>query len=344
MSASPGSCGWRACARIARPCVGGAGRDTIEIAHPAGEEIQWDWFERRQAPWGGTAYVLLGTLPHSSRVRGVLAESLDQPHLIEAMDAVLRRHGGTPRVWRTDRLATVIVPGSRDVQPSFAPVAKYLRGGGGAVPAAARQPQGRGGVLGPLCVRPVVADDDRRYPGAGAGLPRRVLRRHQLMPGRRTGGRHRDDGRGAGGRRAAAGAARRAVSGDGHRVPARSAPTRRSPSAATPTRCRPGWPAPRRNAAAGSATSTLEIYTAAGVAAGRPPARPGRRRHAGPHPRAPGRAGTGGAVGVHHRPALRAQGQPPARAGGPRRGGPAARRPGTRRDRRPGPTTPSWRR
>src|SRR5256886_17044243 len=41
------------------------------------------------------------------------------------MDRVLRRHGGTPRIWRTDRLATVIVPGSRDVQPSFAPVAKH---------------------------------------------------------------------------------------------------------------------------------------------------------------------------------------------------------------------------
>jgi hypothetical protein len=87
--------------------------------------MQWDWFERRGAPWGGTCYVLLGTLPHSSRVRGVIAESLDQPHLIEAIDGVLRRHGGTPRIWRTDRLATVIVPGSRDVQPSFAPVARY---------------------------------------------------------------------------------------------------------------------------------------------------------------------------------------------------------------------------
>ncbi|MGO9296853.1 MAG: Mu transposase domain-containing protein [Streptosporangiaceae bacterium] len=106
-------------------CSGVNGRDTIEIAHPAGEEIQWDWFERRGAPWGGTAYVLLGTLPHSGRIRGVLAESLDQPHLIEAIDGVLRRHGGTPRIWRTDRLATVIVPGTRDVQPSFAPVAKF---------------------------------------------------------------------------------------------------------------------------------------------------------------------------------------------------------------------------
>ena len=41
-------------------CRGVKGRDTIEIEHPPGEEIQWDWFERRRAPWGGTAYVLLG--------------------------------------------------------------------------------------------------------------------------------------------------------------------------------------------------------------------------------------------------------------------------------------------
>jgi len=108
-------------------CRGVKGRDTIEIDHPAGEEIQWDWFERRNAPWGGTAYVLLGTLPHSGRIRGVLAESLDQAHLIEAMDKVMRRLGGTAHVWRTDRLATVIVPGTRDVQPSFAPVAKHYR-------------------------------------------------------------------------------------------------------------------------------------------------------------------------------------------------------------------------
>ena len=106
-------------------CHGVKGRDTIEINHPPGEEIQWDWFERRNAPWGATAYVLLGTLPHSGKVRGVLAEKMDRAHLVEAMDAVLRRFGGTPRVWRTDRLATVIVPGTREVQPSFAPVAKH---------------------------------------------------------------------------------------------------------------------------------------------------------------------------------------------------------------------------
>jgi transposase len=106
-------------------CHAVKGRDTIEIAHPAGEEIQWDWFERRRAPWGATAYVLLGTLPHSGRIRGVLAEHMDQAHLIEAMDKVMRRLGGTAHVWRTDRLATVITPGTRDVSPSFVPVAKH---------------------------------------------------------------------------------------------------------------------------------------------------------------------------------------------------------------------------
>jgi transposase len=106
-------------------CSGVRGRATIQIDHRPGAELQWDWFERRRAPWGGTGYVLLGSLPHSGRVRGVLAEATDQPHLVEAIDGVLRRFGGTARTWRTDRLATVIVPGTRDVQPSFAPVAKH---------------------------------------------------------------------------------------------------------------------------------------------------------------------------------------------------------------------------
>ena len=106
-------------------CSGVTGRETVEIDHPGGEEIQWDWAERRRAPWGATCYVLLGTLSHSGRTRAVLAESMDQAHLIEAMDGVLRRLGGTARRWRTDRLATVIVPGTGDVQASFAPVAKH---------------------------------------------------------------------------------------------------------------------------------------------------------------------------------------------------------------------------
>jgi hypothetical protein len=73
-------------------CAGVKGREYIEIAHPPGEELQWDWFHRR-APWGGMANILLGTLSLSGRIRGVLAERLDQAHLIEAMDGVLPLRG-----------------------------------------------------------------------------------------------------------------------------------------------------------------------------------------------------------------------------------------------------------
>jgi len=125
-------------------CTGVVGRDTIDIAHPAGEEIQWDWFERRSAPWGGVGYVLLGTLPHSGRSRGVIAPATDQAHLVEAIDGVLRRHGGTARHWRVDRMATVIVPGSADVQASFAPVAKHY--GAIVVPCPPRRGNRKGAV------------------------------------------------------------------------------------------------------------------------------------------------------------------------------------------------------
>ena len=59
---------------------------------------------------------------------------------------MLRRLGGTARAWRTDRLATVIVPGTADVQASFAPVAKHYGAIVVAVPAPAGEPQGGGGV------------------------------------------------------------------------------------------------------------------------------------------------------------------------------------------------------
>jgi transposase len=106
-------------------CAGVKGRATIEIDHPPGEEIQWDWVELGAAPWGGEALLLVGSLPFSGRFRGVLAESMDQPHLIEAMDGVLRRLDGTAAVWRVDRMATVINPDTGRLQASFAPVAKH---------------------------------------------------------------------------------------------------------------------------------------------------------------------------------------------------------------------------
>jgi hypothetical protein len=57
---------------------------------------------------------------------------------------VLRRLGGTARRWRVDRMATVIVPGSGDVQASFAPVAKHY--GATVVPCPPRRGNRKGAV------------------------------------------------------------------------------------------------------------------------------------------------------------------------------------------------------
>ncbi len=108
-------------------CAGVKGRATIEIEHPPAEEIQWDWVELGEAPWRDDAHLLVGSLPCSGRFRGVFADSEDQPHLIEGIDGVLRRLGGTACRWRVDRMTTVVDPGSGRLQPSFVPVAKHYR-------------------------------------------------------------------------------------------------------------------------------------------------------------------------------------------------------------------------
>jgi transposase len=94
-------------------CAGVRGRPTIEIEHPPGEEVQWDWNEL-PSPWSeGDAHLLTGTLAYSGQTRGVFAESEDQAYLIEAIDAVLRMLGGTARQWRFDRMGTVSYPVAR---------------------------------------------------------------------------------------------------------------------------------------------------------------------------------------------------------------------------------------
>src|SRR4051794_31745116 len=54
-------------------CTAANPRDRQVIDHPAGEQTPWDWLELPDPPaaWGftGTAHLLLGTLPHSSRWR-----------------------------------------------------------------------------------------------------------------------------------------------------------------------------------------------------------------------------------------------------------------------------------
>jgi hypothetical protein len=55
----------------------------------------------------------------------VLAESEDQPHLVEALDAVVRRLGGCTKAWRFDRMATVCHPATGRITATLGPVAKY---------------------------------------------------------------------------------------------------------------------------------------------------------------------------------------------------------------------------
>jgi transposase len=137
-------------ARELRPacpaCAAGSHRESALIAHPPGEETQFDWLELPDPPpgWGlaGPAHLLVGSLAHSSRWRAVLAESEDQPHLIEALDGVVRRLGGVSRYWRFDRMATVCHPGSGRVTASFAAVARHYGAGVRICPARRGQRKG----------------------------------------------------------------------------------------------------------------------------------------------------------------------------------------------------------
>jgi hypothetical protein len=71
--------GLRPVCRICRQRRGNA--PTTEIDHPAGEEIQWDWLELPDTPWGQPAYVLVGVLSHSGRFRAVFCEQMTFGHL-----------------------------------------------------------------------------------------------------------------------------------------------------------------------------------------------------------------------------------------------------------------------
>jgi transposase len=106
-------------------CQAGAVKLTVGLEHEPGEELQLDWLELSETPWGVKAYVLVGALSHSSRLRGVFSEGESFPHLAEALDGVLRRLGGTARSWRTDRMSTIVYPDSDRLRPQAAAMAKH---------------------------------------------------------------------------------------------------------------------------------------------------------------------------------------------------------------------------
>lgn len=106
-------------------CRSGAHGATVQLVHEPGEEIQWDWLELTETPWGESAYVLVGALCCSGRLRAVICEGMTFAHLADAIDGVLRRLGGTARAWRTDRMATVVYPGTDRITAEFGQLAKH---------------------------------------------------------------------------------------------------------------------------------------------------------------------------------------------------------------------------
>jgi hypothetical protein len=68
--------------------IGGHGV-TVDLVHEPGEEIQFDWLELSETPWGEPAYVLVGALLFSGRCRAVISEGTTFAHLVDAIDGVL---------------------------------------------------------------------------------------------------------------------------------------------------------------------------------------------------------------------------------------------------------------
>jgi transposase len=112
--------------RPERPlCRRGGHRLTVELAHEPGEELQLDWLELSETPWGEPAYVLVGALSHSGRIRAVVCEGMDFARLAAALDRLLRALGGTARCWRTDRMAAIVDTVSGRLLPQGAELAKH---------------------------------------------------------------------------------------------------------------------------------------------------------------------------------------------------------------------------
>lgn len=105
-------------------------RPNAVIEHPPGEETQFDWLELPDPPtgWGfptKKAFLLVGSLAHSGVWRAVLSPSMDIPHLLAAMTRLLAALGGLTRVWRFDRMRTVMDPVTGDLTSMFAGFAKH---------------------------------------------------------------------------------------------------------------------------------------------------------------------------------------------------------------------------
>jgi len=106
-------------------CKRGGQALTVELEHAPGEELQLDWLELTETPWGEPAHVLVGALACSGRIRAVVGEGESFPELAATLDGILRRLGGTTRCWRTDRMATLVEPASGRLRAEAAELAKH---------------------------------------------------------------------------------------------------------------------------------------------------------------------------------------------------------------------------
>ena len=111
------------------PCAPAKHRPVAVIEHPPGVETQWDWVDLPDPPpswgFGTTAHLFVGALAHCGRWRAMLAESMDQPHVIDGLDRICRALGGVTNEWRFDRMAAVCHPATGRITKSFADVAKH---------------------------------------------------------------------------------------------------------------------------------------------------------------------------------------------------------------------------
>jgi transposase len=117
---------------------------TIELEHAPGAELQLDWKELRVTPWGEPAYLLVGALSYSGRIRAVVCEGKTTAQLIEALDHLLRALGGTPRSWRVDHMEGAVVPGTERLCRAFGEAAKHY--GADVAICPANRPQRKGVV------------------------------------------------------------------------------------------------------------------------------------------------------------------------------------------------------
>jgi transposase len=106
-------------------CKRGGHRLTVELVHKPGEELQLDWLELRETPWGEPAYVLVGALSYSGRIRAVVCEGMDFARLAAALDRLLRALDGSAKSWRVDRMAAIVNTVSGRLLPEGAELAKH---------------------------------------------------------------------------------------------------------------------------------------------------------------------------------------------------------------------------